>query len=314
MRWADRIGRRLKLRDLHILLAVVQRGSMAKAAAELAISQPAISKAISEMEHMLGLRLLDRSRNGIQPTVYGRALVQRGMAIFDELKQGVEELEFLADPTKGELNIGSTESIAAGLLPAVIDRFSREHPGVHLNVVQAVISTLHYRELRERSIDLLLGRIPANFAEHDLEADVLFNDQVVVVAGEQSRWARARRLTLADLADAPWILPPADTMPGSLAVDLFRAAGLGVPAAPITTLSIHLCCKLTASGRFVTTLPTSILRFNGKNLALKVLPIRIPIQLRPVGVVTLKNRTPNPVARLFIECVRGIVKPLVGGK
>jgi DNA-binding transcriptional LysR family regulator len=171
---------------------------------------------------MLGLRLLNRSRNGIQPTVYGRALVQRGMAIFDELKQGVEELEFLADPTKGELNIGSTESIAEGLLPAVIDRFSGQHSGVHLNVVQAVISTLHYRELRERSIDLLLGRIPANFAEHDLEADVLFNDQVVVVAGEQSRWARARGLTLADLADAPWILPPADTLPGSLAVDLPR--------------------------------------------------------------------------------------------
>jgi DNA-binding transcriptional LysR family regulator len=314
MQWADRIGRRLKLRDLHILLAVVQRGSMAKAAAELAISQPAISKAISEMEHMLGLRLLDRSRNGIQPTVYGRALVQRGVAIFDELKQGVEELEFLADPTKGELNIGSTESIAAGLLPAVIDRFSRQHSGVHLNVVQAVISTLHYRELRERSIDLLLGRIPANFAEHDLEADVLFNDQVVVVAGQQSRWARARGLTLADLANAPWILPPADTLPGSLAVDLFRAAGLDMPAAPITTLSIHLCCQLTASGHFVTTLPTSILRFNGTKLALKVLPIRLPAQLRPVGVVTLKNRTPNPVAQLFIECVRGIVKPLAGGK
>jgi DNA-binding transcriptional LysR family regulator len=314
MQWADRIGRRLKLRDLHILLAVVQRGSMAKAAAELAISQPAISKAISEMEHMLGLRLLDRSRNGIQPTVYGRALVQRGMAIFDELKQGVEELEFLADPTKGELNIGSTESIAAGLLPAVIDRFSRQHSGVHLNVVQAVISTLHYRELRERSIDLLLGRIPANFAEHDLEADVLFNDQVVVVAGEQSRWARARRLTLADLVNAPWILPPADTLPGSLAADLFRAAGLDMPFAPVTTLSIHLCCQLTASGRFVTTLPTSILRFNGKTLALKVLPIRLPIQLRPVGVVTLKNRTPNPVARLFVQCVRDIVKPLTERK
>jgi DNA-binding transcriptional LysR family regulator len=314
MQWVDRIGRRLKLRDLHILLAVVRRGSMAKAAAELAISQPAISKAISDMEHTLDLRLLDRSRNGIEPTVYGRALVRRGMAIFDELKQGVEELEFLADPTRGKLNIGSTESIAAGLLPAVIDRFSRQHSGVQLNVVQAVISTLHYRELRERSIDLLLGRIPANFAEHDLEAAVLFNDQVVVVAGKRSRWARARGLKLADLIDAPWILPPADSLPGSLAVDLFRAAGLEMPAAPITTLSIHLCCQLTASGRFVTTLPTSILRFNGNNLALKVLPIRLPNQLRPVGVVTLKNRTPNPVARLFIECVRGIAKPLARRK
>src|SRR5207249_745234 len=98
MQWHDRVGRRLKLRDLHILLTVVQCGSMAKAAAELAISQPAVSKAIADMEHMFGLRLLDRSPSGTEPTAYGRALVARGRAIFDELKQGVEELASLADP------------------------------------------------------------------------------------------------------------------------------------------------------------------------------------------------------------------------
>jgi len=308
MQWVDRIGRRLKLRDLHILLAVVQRGSMAKAAAELAISQPAVSKAIADMEHALGLRLLDRSRNGIEPTTYGRALVKRGRAIFDELKHGVEELEFLADPTVGELRIGSTESIAAGLLPAVIERFSREHRGVHLDVAQAVMSTLHYRELRERSIDLLLGRIPTPFAEDDLEADVVYDDQIVVVAGRQSKWARSRRLMLADLAGEPWILPPADTLPGSLAAELFRASGVKMPRAPITTLSIHLCCRLAASRRFVTTLPTSILRFGGRDLSLKVLPIELPAQPRPVGIVTLKNRTLSPVAKVFIEWVHRLVK------
>jgi DNA-binding transcriptional LysR family regulator len=128
MQWIDRVGRRLKLRDLHILLAVVQSRSMAKAASELAISQPAVSKAIADMEHALGLRLLDRTRQGIEPTMYGRALIRRGLAVFDELRQGVKELEFLADPTAGELRIGSQESIAAGLLPAIIDRFSRQYP------------------------------------------------------------------------------------------------------------------------------------------------------------------------------------------
>src|SRR5712671_5720214 len=309
MQWVDRVGRRLKLRDLHILLTVVQRGSMAKAAAALAISQPAVSKAIADMEHTVGLRLLDRCHNGIEPTAYGSALVRRGLAIFDELKHGVEELAFLADPTAGQLRIGSTESIAAGLLPAVIERFSREHPRVHLDIAQAVMSTLHYRELRERSIDLLLGRIPTPFAEDDLEADVVYDDQVVVVAGRRSKWARSRRLKLADLAGAPWILPPADTLPGSLAGELFRASGAEMPRAPITTLSIHLCCRLVASGRFVTTLPTSILRFGGRDLSLKVLPIKLPMQPRPVAIITLKNRTLSPVAKLFIECVHQLAKP-----
>ena len=262
------------------------------------------------MEHTVGLRLLDRRRNGIEPTAYGSALVRRGLAIFDELKHGVEELAFLADPTAGQLRIGSTESIAAGLLPAVIERFSREHPRVHLDIAQAVMSTLHYRELRERSIDLLLGRIPTPFAEDDLETDIVYDDQVVVVAGRHSKWARSRRLKLADLASEPWILPPADTLPGSLAAELFRASGAAeMPRAPVTTLSIHLCCRLLASGRFVTTLPTSILRFAGRDLSLKVLPIKLPAQPRPVAIITLKNRTLSPVAKLFIECVHQLTKP-----
>ena len=303
MQWVDRIGSRLKLRDLHILLSVVQHGSMAKAAAELAISQPAVSKAIADMENTFGLRLLDRGRNGIQPTAYGRALVTRGQVVFDELKHGVEELAFLADPTVGELHIASTESVAAGFLPAVIERFSREQPGIRLDVAQAVMNAAHYRDLRERSIDLLLGRIPTPFNEADLEAKIVYDDQVVVVAGRQSKWTRSRRLTLADLDGERWILPPADTMPGSLAHQLFHAGNAKIPPALVTTLSIHLCCQLTASSQFVTMLPTSVLRFSNLDLPLKVLPIKLAAQPRPVGIVTLRNRTLSPAARLFIDYV-----------
>src|SRR5215471_2777464 len=101
--WADRIGRRVKLRDLHILLAVAQTGSMGKAAAELAISQPVVSKAIVELEHALRVRLFDRSPQGVELTLYGREVLKCGTAVFDELRKGVEALEFLSDPTSGDL-------------------------------------------------------------------------------------------------------------------------------------------------------------------------------------------------------------------
>jgi molybdenum-dependent DNA-binding transcriptional regulator ModE len=114
MQWSDRIGRRLKLRDFHILLAVAKAGSMGKAVAELAISQPSISKAIADIEHAVGLRLLDRSPHGIQPTIYGSALLKCGVAVFDELRHGIKELDFLTDPHSGELRIGCTETMAAG--------------------------------------------------------------------------------------------------------------------------------------------------------------------------------------------------------
>jgi DNA-binding transcriptional LysR family regulator len=310
MQWHERIGRRLKLRDLHILLAVIKRGSMAKAAAELAISQPAVSKAVADMESALGVRLLERSRNGIEPTAHGTALARRGHAVFDELKQGVEELAFLSDPTVGELRIGASESVAAGLLPAVIERFSRACPRARLEVAQVLFTTMHYRELRERSVDLLIGRLPTPFLEPDLTPEVLYDDEIVVVAGKQTRWARARRAKLADLMNEAWILSPAETLPGALAAELFHARGLEVPRARITTLSIHLYCRLVSTGRYVTLLPASILKLNGKDLPLKRIPIEPAPNPRPIGIVTVKNRAPTQVTQLFISSAREVARSL----
>ena len=308
MHWNERIGRRLKLRDLHILLAVAQRGSMAKAATELAMSQPAVSKAIADIERELGIRLLDRTPRGIEPTTFGRALIKRGLAVFDELRQGVRELDFLSDPSVGTLRIGSSEGMAAGLLPAIIDRILQSHPRIVFNVIQAVFASTQYRDLRERSVDLLLGRVFAPFEEDDLAVDALFEDQVVVVAAKRSPLSLRRRLSLADLQEESWVLHPPDTPAGHLAAELFQTAGLSVPQAPVLTLSIHAGLKLVSTGRFVAFLPSSVLRFAGKDSALCVLPIKLPAQPRTVGIITLKNRTLNPVTELFIKCAREMAR------
>src|SRR5262249_55220963 len=105
--WDSQIGRRLKLRDLHVLSMVVERGSMAKAAQQLGVSQPAVSEVIANLEHALGVKLLDRSAQGIEPTVYGGALLKRSVVVFDELKQSIRDIEFLSDATTGEVRIGS---------------------------------------------------------------------------------------------------------------------------------------------------------------------------------------------------------------
>src|SRR3954468_24832095 len=133
----DRILQRLKLRDVRVLITVVQCGGMGKAAKLLAVSQPAISKAIAGMERTLGVPLLDRDPQGVEPTIYGRALLKWAIAFFDDLRQGVREIGFLADPTTGEVRIGTAEAMAAGLVPAVIYRLSRQFPRLSFNVTQA---------------------------------------------------------------------------------------------------------------------------------------------------------------------------------
>lgn len=148
--WESQIGRRLKLRDLHAFFTAVQRGSMSKAAQQLGVSQPAVSEAIADLEHALGVRLLDRRPQGIEPTMYGGALLRRSAVLFDELKQSIRDIEFLADPTAGELKIGCPEAIAA-ILPPILESFSRQYPRVVLHVDQVSTATLELPGLRERS-------------------------------------------------------------------------------------------------------------------------------------------------------------------
>src|SRR6516165_12331235 len=119
MERTERIERRLKLHDLRVLMSVVDGGSMSKAAERLATSQPAVSRAIADLEYSLGVRLLDRGPHGIVPTPYGRALIRRTVAAFDELRQGVKDIEFLADPTAGEVRIATHIAVAAGFLAGV---------------------------------------------------------------------------------------------------------------------------------------------------------------------------------------------------
>src|SRR5215475_226329 len=152
----DRVERRLNLHDLRILMSVVQARGMRKAAAQLGTSQPAISRSISDLEHALGVCLLDRSSRGIEPTPYGRALIQRGVAVFDELRQGLRDIEFLADPTAGELRIGCPETVAAGPVLAVIDRLTQRHPRIVFHVVTAAGPPL-FRDLTERNVELAIS-------------------------------------------------------------------------------------------------------------------------------------------------------------
>jgi DNA-binding transcriptional LysR family regulator len=157
MRWNDRIGRRIKLADLHILLAVAESGSMARAASQLAISHPVISRSISELERTLGVRLLERNPRGVELTEFGRALLSRSHAAFDELRQGVKDIEFLADPTSGEVRIGTTHPLATSFVSAVIDRLSRRYPRIVFHV-ETGTGEVQRRNLLERSVDLLIFR------------------------------------------------------------------------------------------------------------------------------------------------------------
>jgi DNA-binding transcriptional LysR family regulator len=305
--WESRIGRRLKLRDLHVYFTVVEYGSMAKAAAQLGVSQPTVSEVIADLEHTFGVRLLDRSSRGVEPTTYGNALLKRSVAAFDELKQSSRDIAFLADPTVGELKIGCAESIAAAVLPIIIERFIQQYPGVVVQVDDVPSTALEL--LRARKHDLVVARTVRPLGDdEDFNVETLFEDQMVVAADSRNRWARRRKINLAELIDEPWVLSPPDTWAYLRLAEAFQALGLGMPKACVVTLSVHLRNHLLAGGRLLSAFPKSI----AVRYAQKILPVDLPVRPWPVVMVTLKNRTLSPIVERFIACAREVATSGVG--
>jgi len=311
MNEGKRIERRISLHDLRVLMSVVQAGSMGKAAKLLATSQPAVSRSIAELEHALGVRLVDRSAQGIEPTQYGRALLKRGSVMFDELQQGVKDVRFLADPTTGELSIGASIAIAEGFIASVIGRHSRRYPRLTFQVLATDTATA-YRALLARRVDLAVVHVIEPLAEEQLNVEPLIGDPHVVIAGAQNPLTRRRHLRLSDLISEPWALSPPDSPYGAVVFEAFRAHGLRVPPTVVHS-TLPLRTTLLATGPFLSMVPRVVMQFPPKSQLLRALPIELPTTVRPLALITLKNRTLNPVAQLFSDWMREAARRLRKG-
>jgi DNA-binding transcriptional LysR family regulator len=308
MQLSDRIGRRMKLHDLHVLMAVVQAGSMSKAARLLNTTQSAVSRSIAELEQAIGAKLLDRGAQGVQPTRYGGALLKRGVAVFDELKQGVQEIEFLSDPGAGELHIGGGPTVCEGIVLAVIEQLSQRYPRVVFHVQAAGMLAL-FDELRARRIELGFSQL-SGAAPEDIDQEVLFEEPLVVVAGIENPWVRRRKIRLAELIKEPWTWPPPGTAFDALVLEAFRASGLEPPRATVYAAAINIQTRLATSGRFLAVVPAYTMSGPAKHPSLKVLPVELPTTRRSIGILTLKGRTLSPLAELFMEVARELATPL----
>jgi len=297
---AERLATRIKLSDLRLLRAIVDSGGLARAALHLNMTQPGVSKALAAMERTLGVRLLDRGRAGIAPTRYGEALLSGGLAVFDELRQSVARVLYLADPTTGDLGIGTTQPLALGFIPKVLERMRALHPGIRVHVTEGGIHT----QLRQRNIEVGIGRPSVDGIAPDFAENTLFDDPLIVAASVRGPWARRRKLSLRDLQNAPWAIPPYNSFPGELITEAFRAEGLAPPIAQVTTHSLTLAFSLQVAEDYLGITARSVLRLNASNLAVKILPVVLRHRPSPVVIITLKNRSLSPVAELFIRHAR----------
>jgi len=312
MDWNSRIGKRIKLRDLHILQAAVEAGSMMKAASDLAITQPAVSYAIAEIESALGVPLLDRTSQGVTPTVYGRALLERSAVVFNELRQGISEIRSLADPAVGELRLGTTPPMSA-IASAVFNRLTPLYPRISYALsVQATDVLL--RQLRQRDIELVVSRLADFVRDDDLRVETLFHDELAVICSKRNKWARRRNVSLAELLNEPWVLPPTSGFLTQVMRRAFTEQGLEMPKAAVTTSSTYALSVLVGNGPFLAIHPGTMLTTPNDHPQLTAVDVRLTNTRGPIGLITLRSGSLSPTAKLFLQTAASVVKEMRPGR
>jgi DNA-binding transcriptional LysR family regulator len=306
----DHIARKLKVRDLRMLEIIAVRGSMARAADELGLSQPAISKAIADLERDLGVSVLDRNTRGVELTESGRVLLQRGRVMLDELRQGLDEIENISDPAAGLVRIGVTPGQSL-FISTVIESTSRRYPKMKFSVELADPLRL-IRALRDREYDLIICRAKIARHEPDLRAETLLRDRIEVAVAPNHPVARRRKIALSDLVAERWALAPVDTYLGDLVQRAFRAQSLPMPQAVVTTSSIQLRFELMETGGFVTVASHSMVMHPARRGRIKALPVAFDDDAGPMAAITLKGRQLTKVAALVLEQARSIALPIAG--
>lgn len=300
----SRIARKLRVKDLHVLQAVAEAGSMARAADGLGLSQSAISKIVADLELTLETQLFERGARGVELTESGRILAGRGRLIFDELEQAVAEVAQLNDPGQGLVRIGTTEPMTS-ILSEIIEYVARDHPRISYDIAVSDTGTI-VQALRERRLDVVFTRWVPPLIADDLQAEVLFKVPLAVMCARHHELAGRKGLDLAELAGETWTLSPPDTFLGRLVGEVFKRRGIPVPEPVVRSVSIYMRLNLLSGGRFLTILPLSMLRHPMNRNWLVALDVDLSGSAGPVGAITLKARREPGRLRLFKQAAHRI--------
>ncbi len=301
----DFLLRRLKLRELRLLISVADSGSFHGAARACHVSQPAISNAIASLEDMLEVRLFERTPHGVQATPAGTQLILRARTIFGELKLALEEIDAINDDLRRILHIGSVTLPANGILPPALAAFQQEHPDIAISVLEASEQVLQVA-LKSRRIDCYFSRLPRSDKDPAFRFEELYDDTLCIIANKRHPLIKRKSISFEELAAESWIVPP----PGSFFHDHIQRTlakgGLSMPASAIETLSAQVMHGLIATGPYIGFSTRSIYRFNPIRAFIGKLRVDMPKVTASVGVVSLKDRPLDSISQLLVETIRGL--------
>lgn len=308
-RITDRAITRLKLRQLRLLVAVGQYGSIQNAARELQVSQPAATKMISDLEADFAVKLFERTNRGVIPTAYGKALIRHGQLILAQVASAAQELDDLTEGRSGRVVVGTLLAATSNLLPSAIDRLLADRPGVAVKVVEGTNDAL-MPALFSGEIDLIVGRLSAYRHRSRLVQEKLFDERILAVAGRQHPLARRKSVTFQQLKPYGWILPPQETTLRRQVDQYFISQDQYSPATVLESVSYLTNRALLGNRDFIGLMPEHVAAHDIAGGRLARIDWEVPFGHGPVGASFRGHEALSPAGKAFLAALREAARKL----
>jgi DNA-binding transcriptional LysR family regulator len=296
----------IKPRHLQMLVSLDDLRNVGKVAASLNITQPAVSKALAELERGIGLRLFERTALGVHPTAYGECMIRHARSVLGNLARARDELRDLQQGSSGKVAVGALPAAAPSFLPRAVALFKQRAPGTTIFIREGTMDTL-LPELRGGKLDLIVGTLPHSGAGRDLDEKLLFEERTTLVAGRTHALTRRRKLAWTDLVDHPWVLPPVGSLLRDPLEQAFERHGVPMPINAIESLSVHVIVMVLQLTDALACLSSEVARHYQELGQITILPLELPRLVRSVGVTWSRARPPSPGATLLIDCLGELV-------
>jgi len=306
----DRVLRsNLKLKHLQLLVALDQFRHLGRASEFLSLTQPAVSKTLAEIERLFGLDLFVRSTRGTEPTAYGDSVVRFARSVLADYDRTRDEIAAVASGAAGRVNVGAMVVAMPVLLTRAVQQLKARSALTTVSIEEGDLTRLLPR-LRLGELDLFVGRLEPGYAAPDLETEALFEEPMCVAVHPAHALAKKRKVDWAELATLPWVVPTAWASSRVKLYQQFYKHRLQPPVDIIETASFLATLTFLQQRHAVVFWARSVARDVQQQGLARVLPLPVPIELPPVGLITTRSRTRPPACDELMKCLRQVASAL----
>lgn len=303
MEWTHR----LRMRQLYLLVALFETRNVSHTAAQMGVTQPGLSKWLNELETDLNVKLFKRNSRGLTPTEFCTALVGHARAIIGELDRTQATIRVMSIGASGNLVVGTTPTVATGVVPRAAGYFRKRFPDAYLNIIESPIDAL-LPELQEGRVDLIVTRTDQVRLDAGVRCDTLYPEQIRIVVGARHPLSRKRKVAWSDVLRYPWIIPPKTSPLRRELEHELALAGQPSPRYRVETGSTLVIVSMLEDGNLVSPMSARLMLYF-QNLK-QVVPLPLPyLREGSVGVIRRREAAESPMLQAFME---GLRQPVAG--